>query len=81
MGGYSVECDCGKWFVNYTGYKDHCKSTGHKFYPDRVGRNPVKIDDIICPHCKCDDKRYFEIQQNKKEIFCSNCSKVFTVDK
>lgn len=41
MGGYSVECDCGRWFTTYQGYKDHCKSTGHVLDQTRIGSKPV----------------------------------------
>lgn len=44
MGGYSVQCDCGKWFISYEAYKDHCKATGHKWYQDRIGSNKKEKD-------------------------------------
>ena len=44
MGGYSVQCDCGKWFVLYQAYKDHCKATGHKWDQHRVGPAPKQED-------------------------------------
>jgi len=46
MGGYSVECDCGKWFDRYQGYKDHCKAKGCKWDPERVGSKPSMVYEI-----------------------------------
>jgi len=40
MGGFSVECDCGKWFLGRDSYKDHCKAKGHTFHENRVGPKP-----------------------------------------
>ena len=40
MGGYSVKCDCGKWFTQYQAYRDHCKATKCKFDPERVDSHP-----------------------------------------
>lgn len=37
MGGYSAQCDCGKWFINPQGYKDHCTATSCVHHPERVG--------------------------------------------
>jgi hypothetical protein len=31
MGGYSVQCDCGKWYTNPQAYSDHCKATEHVY--------------------------------------------------
>lgn len=40
MGGYSVECDCGKWFTQKNAYKDHCKAKGCIHHLNRVGPKP-----------------------------------------
>lgn len=40
MGGFSVECDCGKWFLDRHAYKDHCKGKGCTYHPERVGPKP-----------------------------------------
>ena len=58
MGGYSVECDCGKWFVLLNAYKDHCKATGHKFYINRVGSKPKGIDNLNTTECLENIKYY-----------------------
>lgn len=42
MGGFSVECDCGKWFLTRDAYRDHCKYTGHVFDELRSGPKRVK---------------------------------------
>lgn len=42
MGGYSVQCDCGKWFMTYEGYKDHCRALGHIWDQHRVGPRSLK---------------------------------------
>ena len=36
MGGFSVKCDCGKWFISMRAYRDHCKATSHTFHEKRV---------------------------------------------
>ena len=46
MGGFSVQCDCGKWFLERHSYKDHCCGKGCMYHPDRVGsfgRKPLGV--------------------------------------
>jgi hypothetical protein len=48
MGGFSVQCDCGKWFLDAKAYQDHCRTTNHPHYPSRVGaRDSVPAEDVF----------------------------------
>lgn len=61
MGGFSVQCDCGAWFLYRSSYKDHCKSKNHTYHNTRVGPKP-NYDSMIKEMIKENDNN---IKENK----------------
>jgi hypothetical protein len=54
MGGFSVQCDCGKWFTGAQGYYQHCKDKGCIWDGKRVGPKPMSRIPNECSRCGYD---------------------------